>query len=113
MVAGSSASETGKLLSHLGVRSFKTSLFFPLDKVCGEFQVLHPLKDEIVNALYSSAGRSGVELCGSGASEGDHIACALQSQLTSDMTGRPIHTYACTRTHTYRLLIGPATLFAH
>jgi hypothetical protein len=60
MVAGSSASETGKLLSHLGVRSFKTSLFFPLDKVCGECQVLHPLKDEIVNALYSSAGRSGV-----------------------------------------------------
>jgi hypothetical protein len=53
MVAGSSASETGKLLSHLGVRSFKTSLFFPLDKVCGECQVLHPLKDEIVNALYS------------------------------------------------------------
>ncbi len=54
MVAGSSASETGNLLSYLGVRSFKTSLFFPLDKVCGECQVLHPLKDEIVNALCSS-----------------------------------------------------------
>ena len=38
-----------------------------------------PLKHEIVNALSSVAGRSGVELCGFGASEGEHITCTLMA----------------------------------